>query len=263
MKEKYKVLFSFNDDLRSLSESVFDEKFYYKTVKQAFLAYSFGKAYKTHASILILCDKGNGQDAAILTRSLFELAVTTLYILDDKSDYRVQRWFDFDWIIRDRMYRYAKSKKYLAEAIIKREEELQKGENTVEEIAQQAVKMQKKYKYDLRKGWSDKTIKQMAEEVGLLDVYKTFYSLQSNLHHSAVRTVNDYFKLEKDGIRADTGPSKSWVTESLVGAFHFFGIVVDKWIEGFNLELGDKLKKLTDRYVVEVGKLQINRRSNA
>ena len=65
------TLLKFNNELRLLAEGFFDKPFQYSTLKEAFLAYAFGKAYKTHASVLILCDKGNGQDAAILTRSLF------------------------------------------------------------------------------------------------------------------------------------------------------------------------------------------------
>lgn len=257
LTDKSKTLLNFNEQLRVLVESVFDNKFQYRNLKQAFLAYSFGKAYKTHASILILCKHGCGQDAAMLARSLFELAVTTLYILKDPTECRVQRWFDYDWVVRDKMYSYAKSEKRFADALKLRADSPQEGDNSIEQIARMAAKMQEKYKYK-RRGWSDKTIKKMAKEVGLYSAYMTIYNLLCDLQHSGVRTVNDYFKLEGGDMRADTGPSDRWIKETLACSFHFFGIIVDKWSEQFKLGLDGKLKKLTDRWEMEIGGMNKN-----
>ena len=258
MNPKINKLLQYNNQLRELVETVFDRKFYFITPKQAFLAYSFAKAYKTHASIIVLCQKGNGQDAAILTRSLFELAVTTLYVLKDKTGSRLQRWLDFDWVIRDEIYKHVQSEPGVSAAFDARAQNPREGDSSVEEVSKMAQKMRKKYHYDLRKGWSDKIIKQMSEAVGLESIYMTAYRLMSDLHHSAVRTMNDYFSQGANGeIMADTAPSERWIQETLVSSFQFFIMIIDKWTDEFNLGLDDKLQKLSDDYVNNVRGLNV------
>jgi len=258
MKEKTRKLddklYYFNKQLRSLVEPVFENNLVVNNLKGGFLSFSFGKAYKTHASLLILCKSGSGQDAAILTRSLFELAVTVSYILNDVTDNRIERFMEFDWVIRQTMCGYLKSKPKLNEKL---QREAEKRKVSIDKIIQKAEEVQKKHKYDKRKGWSDKSIKGMAEEVGLGDLYLTAYRLFSNLHHSAVSTINEYLNIDKDGaIEIDSGPSSKWVEQSLVGAFHFFGIIIEKWSEYFHLGLNDELKILTDKYVKEIGEVK-------
>ena len=92
-REKYSDLFYFNEDLRVIIEPVLDNHPEPKTPKQFFLLYALAKSHKTQAAILLLSEKGFGQDAGILARSIFESAITALYIAKDETGKIVERFF--------------------------------------------------------------------------------------------------------------------------------------------------------------------------
>jgi len=112
-KEKYANLFEFNEGLRKIIEPVLDEHPEPRDLKQSFLLYALAKGYKTQAAILLLNERGLGQDAGILTRSLFELMVTALYIDRDNTGKAAKRFFDHDWVMRLNMYDNVSNKKCL------------------------------------------------------------------------------------------------------------------------------------------------------
>ena len=246
-------LIKFNEDLKKIADFIlFTRDFDPKNAKETFLIYSLGKAYKTHSSILILCKNGYGQDSAILTRSLFELAVTTLYILKDSTDSRAERWVDYDWIRRNKMYEYMKSEDRFIELLRERSKDLKN--DPVAKIKRVAQEMQKKHNYNRKLGWCDKNIFDMTKEVGLESLYPTVYKLHTEIHHSGVGAVNDYFSLGEDAIMADVGASPVWVEESLVSSFHFFSILVEKCNEFFKFSLDKKISSLLKKWIKQLGK---------
>ncbi len=253
MKNSTQQLIEFNEDLQGIVNPVlFDREFHPDGLKEHFLIYSFGKAYKTHSAVLILCKNGYGQDAAILTRSLFELAITTLYILKDPTDKRAEKWFDYDWIRRDKMYEHMKSENRFINLIKDRVKDLE--EDPIVEIKRMAQEVQNKHKYIKGLGWSDKNIFDMTKEVGLESLYPTVYKLHTEIHHSGVGNINDYFSLENDSvIMADVGPSQKWLDETLVAAFHFFSILTKEWDNLFKLSLSDGIDSLLKRWIELVG----------
>ena len=101
--QNHKELFDFNNELRKIVDGVMDREFHKITPKVAFTTFALGKAYKTHEAILLLCLNGYGEDAAILTRSLFDLSITLLYILKDPTNKRVLRYFHYDSVIRKKI----------------------------------------------------------------------------------------------------------------------------------------------------------------
>lgn len=241
-------LYQFNIELRSLAESVMDNNL---TVgrsgfKDTFIAFAFGKVYKTHTSILILCDHGLGQDASMLARSLFELAVTTLYILNDPTEGRVKRYMEFDWVMRKKMYEDLRSIVCLTKDI---NQKWKDNQTIIEEVFQKGSEAQAKYNYGFN--WSDKGIKDMAKEVGLGNLHPTAYRLYCNLHHSESRSMNDYLKIKDGVLEIDSGSSENSIGEALAGAINFFAIILEKWNECFKLDLEEKLKEFVNRYEAE------------
>jgi len=228
--QKHKDLFDFNEELRKIVDSVMNKEFHKITPKVALSTFMFGKAYKTHGAILFLCAQGYGEDAAILTRSLFDLSITLLYILKDPTNKRVLRYFHYDSIIRKKMYDYAKTVPTFAKLV------------------------QEKHNYG-RMGWSDKPIRQMAEEIGREGAYQTVYYLQSNITHSAVRTMNDYVKAHDKGYTVDIGRSESWVEEDLIASFDFFLTIVERSNKLLKLGIAKQLNNLSKRYLGEVGRV--------
>jgi len=252
--QNHKDLFDFNEELRKIVDGVMDKEFQRITPKVALTTFALGKAYKTHGAMLLLCSQGYGEDAAILTRSLFDLSITLLYILKDPTNKRVLRYFHYDSIIRKRMYDYAKTVPTFANLFEERKLHPKPGDTTTEKVEKYAKLAQEKYNYG-RMGWSDKPIRQMAEEIGRKGAYQTVYYLQSNISHSAVRTMNDYVKAHDKGYTVDIGRGENWVQEDLIASFDFFLAIVERSNKLLRLGLAKQLNNLSKRYFGEVGKI--------
>ena len=235
-------------------DGVMNKEFHKITPKVALTTFVLGKAYKTHGAILFLCAQGYGEDAAILTRSLFDLSITLLYILKDPTNKRVLRYFRYDSIIRKKMFDYAKDVPTFAKLFKERELHPKPGDTTLKEVEKYAKLAQGKYNYG-RMGWSDKPIRQMAEEVGREGAYQTVYYLQSNITHSTVRTMNDYVKAHDKGYTVDIGRGESWVQEDLVASFDFFLAIVERSNKLLRLGIAKQLNSLSKRYLGKVGRV--------
>ncbi len=252
-REKYIDLFLFNEELRTIIEPILDQHPEPKNPKQAFLLYTLAKSHKTQAAILLLSEKGFGQDAGILARSIFELAITTLYIVKDDTKKLVERFFDYDWIMRAKMYDSVS-----ADTLYKEEFGRKDPSGTgIGEVFGEAEKVRRKYRGISNINWSDKSFKNMAKEVGRLDTYKTAYYLQCNLSHPNPRNINDYFAELEGRLEVNAGPDDKWIPESLVATFDFFIHIIDAWNEEFKFELKPKLEDLVKRYSIKMREINI------
>ncbi|MEK7544095.1 MAG: SEC-C domain-containing protein [Patescibacteria group bacterium] len=250
----YGNLFDFNKELKSVVDGIFKKKCKADESKTAFASFTIGKAYKTHEAIMILCSEGYGEDAAILVRSLFELLITLLYILKDSTDERANRYYSYDWILRKKMFDYAKTKPEIAKEMQDRATNPKIGDTNIEEVMKQAKVVQEKYKYN-NKGWSDKSIYDMASEVGRMDHYKTIYALQSQIAHTAVRVINDYVKDSGSGLNIMVGPGLNWIENDLVALFDFYYSIVGECDKLFEFGYAKKLDDIAKRYLAHVGEI--------
>lgn len=246
---KYQQLFSFNEELRKLIEENWDKTVAIKTPTEAIVVFALTKAHKTHKASLILCNQGFGQDAAILVRSLFELAVICGYITKDKTENKALRYINYDWISRKKMFTYVQSKEHLVKLI---KEERPETDKIIEDVLKYSKEADEDFGYKYF-GWSDKQLSEMSNETGLGDIYKTVYVLQSQLAHSNPRVVNEYVREDNDKFIYDVDTNERWVTETLVTAFHFYYLIAAHWNEVFNIGLNPNFDNLTKRYSAQVG----------
>lgn len=257
IRPKYAVFFGFNDDLRKIVESVFSDHRHPQNLREAYAVFSLGKAYKTHAAILVLCEKGYGEDGAVLSRTIFELAIYAPYICGDETGTNAQKFSDFDWVVRERKYNDGMKNEAMRKEFEKRVAADPKMKETLAEIVREATRVKTGYtKDELRRGWSGKTIRTIAEEVGRGDLYQTVYALQSELTHSAVTTANEYISESGENLSMDIAPSDNWVERTLVITFDAFLGVVEVWNTTFTLGLDQKLEELKNRYIEEMQKKQ-------
>lgn len=251
-RKKYTDLFAFNEELRMIIDPILNKHPKTKNLKQIFLLYALAKSHKTQAAILLLSERGFGQDAGILTRAIFELAITTLYISKDNTGKLVERFFDYDWIMRAKMYDSVSEDTLYKASIEKRDP----AGNEVKKVLKKVEEIKKKYpKIEKNINWSDKTLRQMAEEVGRLDAYKTAYHLQCNLSHPNPRNTNDYFLETKGELEINAGPDDKWIEESLVATFDFFFHIVDVWNREFAFGLEAEIEDLVKRYSTKIKKI--------
>ena len=256
LREQYKTLFGYNDELRMIVESVLDHHRHPQNLRQGFLLFAFGKAYKTHAAILILCDQGYGEDASVLARTLFELAISSHYIHSDETGENALRFFEYDWVIREKMYKRLSKSDELKRAFEEHLASSKAHDISVDDILREATRVRNgDTKSERGKGWSGKTTKEMAEIVGRSDAYETAYFLQCNIAHSAVSTAQEYMREDGDEISMDVSPSDNWVPQTLVMSIDFFLGIVEAWNEAFGFGLDEKLTDFKSRYTREVGKI--------
>lgn len=137
--------------------------------KTLFTAFAIGKAFKTYEAIDILCRSGYGEDAFMLARTLFELMVTTVYILQDSTEDRLARYASYDWVTRKQMYEYVVSNESLLAGLNK---EIESGgsSDTVAQVETEYKRVMGKYGY--KNGtWSDKSKKEcLNQSVGSMHI---------------------------------------------------------------------------------------------
>jgi len=258
IKSKYKALLSFNQELRNLADKMLDKEQKMVGPRDMFTAFAIGKGYKTHGAVLLLGKQGYGEDASILARSLFDLLINLLYIQADQTDGRAYRYFQYDWILRKKMFTYALGKPEIMDKIQERTNNPRSDDTTIQEVEEQAKLSQEKNNYTER-GWSDKSLHDMAQEVGRIDAYKTVYRLQCQLDHNATRSVNEYAKQSQGGIVFEVGQSGNWVEESLVIAFDFYYSILVAFNSHFKAGFDKEILDLENRYVTELS--EINKKS--
>jgi len=241
MNKKFDVLLSCSRELRSLADDLIGQIVHVSSDKEIFAVFCFAKAHKTQGAVLLLCENGLGQDAAMLMRSLIDILITLFYILDDPGDERMQRYFDYDWILRKKMFVYCKSRPELLALM---------PHDDVKIVEEQAKIAQQKYGYE--RNWSNKNIREMAEEIGRVDLYATVYSLQSQIIHTASRAMNEYIKKDGEEYKINVGTSDSWIEETLVASFDCFYNIIFKCNELLQLGKTSQLERIMERYVKEV-----------
>lgn len=250
-RKEHSNLFRLNEELRGIICPALDLQPEPEGLQQYILLYALTKAYKTQGAALLLSENGFGQSAGILSRAIFELAITTLYILEDETGGRAERFFDYDWVMRANLYDYIVNESRIADGFEQRED----ADEIIGKILEEAQRVKDKYpKIGVNNRWSDETFKAMARAVGAEDAYKTAYHLQCNLSHPNPRDVNEYFSERQGGLVVHAGPDNNWISQSLVASFDFFIRLVQAWNKEFNFGLESKLEDLVDRYGKEVGK---------
>jgi len=174
-----------------------------------------GKACKTYEAIVLLDERGFGQDAGVLTRSLLELAINVLWINEDLQS-RAEMYRDYDAIVR-----------LQADKTLARHPELlgTKGRPSAEYLdatrsVREAEAARAKRKHGFTKNrWSSKTIQQMAKEVDLDDHYEYAYRNLSNIEHSISSSSKAYVEKATGSYRLSVGPSEAHVLETLATAY--------------------------------------------
>lgn len=215
-----------------------------KKEKDALLLYAITKSNKTLSAIILLCRNGMGEDAAMLCRTLMDLNLKIEYIFKDETDERAKMYFDYDWIQRATMLKYAKTS---SEA-----EKFNDPENIkiINEVEKKASLAKSKYKY--KSSGLDKNLYEIVQELNRTSLYETVYRIQCSLSHSSPRSMNDYFKIKGDQLTFDAGPSDNFVRETIVASFNFYYGLIVQYNTYFKKGIDKELEQLEEEFVTLV-----------
>jgi len=240
MMEQYEDLFKSNEELVELVADTWKARgFYPSTLAQKINIFFVAKAYKSLRAVLHLCRQGYGEDAGIILRSLFEIQVNAWYIGDDED--RAQRYADFDAVYAYRLLEEPVFD-YLSDKL---------NEDRVREIREECEKAQAKHNYKGSVSWSGKSIKTMAEDVGLGGGYASLYVLMSQLTHSTAGVMRDYVQedIQTSVIRVKLLPSDNLIREDLLNTLPLMLNVVKQWDMQFNLGIENRIAEIDSRIV--------------
>lgn len=233
--ELTKIFIDLADDILSKITAIAvynDDEFLFKLVVRFF----FVKAYRTINSIFLLCQHNYVEDAVALLRNLFEIVVNTLYISKDPLQ-RARVFLEYDHV-QKRMLLVTLQKAndpWSAKVLLGTVPE------KVKEIEEQYERVKDNYKNLYR--WSGKTIRKMAQDVGLNWHYDFAYWLWSNLAHVSPRAVDEYLKVNKRGINVAM-PSDEDISRVLKSSCVYFLMIMDKMNKVYALGFDEKIKKM-------------------
>lgn len=246
--DKNKALIALNYELRALADKCMDGAINASSARLAVAHMFLGKSYKTHAAILALAEKGYGEDATVLSRSIFESFINLKYILSQNNDDLAVRYIAYDLVVQKVMLEDVMSEPESRKMFVDRSLRPKPGDTDMKSIKSNYKEVMDRYKFDSRYGWSGKTIEQLSTVAGRYRQYKTIYSLQCQLSHPSSRGMNSYYKPNGSGLIMDIGTSESYVEESLVMAFDYFGSLLDIVGDLMNWKIDEQLTSLLDRY---------------
>jgi len=257
-----KALLSSNYELSHLVETLVAKKRGRDiSPKDGVAAYALTKGFKTHGGILLLCKAGYGEDAGILVRSLFELLITLLYILDDLTEERAYRYMSYDWVIRKNMFETTiTNNPEILSKFNERRNFSKLDRDLFDYVLEMAKKVQEKYVYR-KNTWSDRDLRSMAQTVDCDKMYDLVYRLYSQNTHSQARTMNDYAKSTSEGIEYSLAESENWIQETLIAAYDCYSQIIKAVSNHFSWDSDEQLETINIRFwetVSEVNKSKDN-----
>lgn len=160
------------------------------------------KAFKSYKAVHLLCSAGFFQDAAVLSRTIFEIYLQMSYMAGNPVE-RAPLFIKHDLV--GRYFLYLKLKKYpnLVSDIEKRKENLEQLTIQFKELEDQYRKGQGWWGSDLR--WLAERIESDDEEAE--KSYLRLYPLYSDLVHSTSSSVKYYIFTTAGRSAIDSGPS--------------------------------------------------------
>lgn len=211
-------------------------------VYKATMFFFFCKAYKSFQACRVLWKQGFGEDAFILARTIFEMALQARYMKQAPKP-RARLFTEYDPVMR---YRYYRNLKRLGDAELVRSIESRTQE--LSELRQSYDRL--KAKYPEGKGWWGRSVGWLARHLGkgTEKHYAIVYWMQSNLVHSAVTALRQYLREEESGLKVNCYPSpSSEVRIPMVATQHFLDII---WhtTEALGLDLATDFESALDSF---------------
>lgn len=236
---KYGPYFEIGDDLILVAREMAEGRpMLFHSAYDGLVAFFFAVSYKSFSAITILAAKGFGEDAAVLSRSLVENATNLLYISED-PDTRTDLYLEYEYVARNRYVQMLEASGYL---------DIDAGSQAARERLRDLYEMVRQ-RYPNEFLWSGKSVRFMADEVGLGSHYRYAYKYFSDVAHAGPSMVNQVLQPGEEAgfIRVMFGPDENLIAAALVWSCDLFWRVLAKNNEVFGLYFEDRLRELAVR----------------
>lgn len=207
-----------------------------RNLQTVYILILLAKTLKTHRAIILLCEKGYGEDAAILNRTIFESMIEMLYIFNKNTEDRLGRYFNYSHILKQKYLKIIdkQSPDFITKQISPKERR---------RIRKNGEKTQKEYAYN-HKGWAGINRREMAIELKMTDSYDIFYPITSCFSHTDSEALNHYLVEQTDEININFGYSDKLVSETLFSTLEFFMTIAKKWNDVLKLNISDDIENI-------------------
>lgn len=242
LRAKHEAYFAIADELISLAKQVAEDRpLVLQSAFDGLATFFFVKSYKTFSAIVVLASKGFGEDAAVLSRGLVENATNLVYIARD-PEARTDLYLEYEYVARNRHVKMLESAG--AFDLLGMRPQLAASREELRRLYESV-----KHKYPNENLWSGRTMRVMADEVGLASHYRYAYKFFSDLAHGGPSTINQFVQPgEQAGmVGVMFGPDDSFIVESLMWSCDLFWRVLDQNNDLFALGLEVPLTELRNR----------------
>lgn len=153
---------------------------------------------RKHEALELLAERGLGQEAGMMLRSMFEATVNAVWISQDLDD-RLKRYHAYQFFSVQQYRNLAEKRRGIARRNTENKEN--ESKKTIKQIAEEAGwREMGKYGFKRNDYWSGKPLKRMAEDIGWLERYETIYKIYSDITHAGAASGRDYFSQSDSGV---------------------------------------------------------------
>ncbi len=214
IRENHKELFEICYEINRLAQKTKNEVAFNGQHTQAhYAALFFIRIIECSQAAIILIERGFYSQASIILRTAFETFVYLIHCVDDKDFYKEYLEYSNIGMLKD-------LKMVLEDKIYEKDKRWGGAEKVKEEISELEGKFPNKKRNEIKKKFSKK---KLAENAGMLDSYRSFYSVTSDHVHTGIAALHKPVELDKnrDLFLINHGPSDTNARENLVMAAAF------------------------------------------
>jgi len=192
-------------------------------------------ASNSFGALITLVLNGYGNDAMRIARSIFETDIVAGYLKRHPEE--IGDYFDYHVILQKRMYDYMRE--YTPELL----ERIDSG--VISEMKSRYAGVGPRLRRR-RKGWTEKSLENMAADVGLTELYKTFYSWASSLHHADI--VGLSLQVDRSALDLEPAPSEKWLEVALNIGHGSLLRVLRSYVEAADLGMNEEIDSAIKRF---------------
>jgi len=208
------------------------------------------KAIKTFRAIQCLIESGYGEDAAVLLRCQLELLIDFLYMAKENQNERAKKYIYYCYILEEKLLRELSHSNLFYEVYEKIPEE-------------RKIELKEKYEehkklYPNKRWWSNKSIEEMSNDVGLNDYY-TLYRFWSDYVHTSVECSRSYIEIDDNIIKYKIGISDNLIMQDIVSSGNFLLRILNQLNDIFQLGQDDVIQEAINRLCEAFRNQQLNK----
>jgi hypothetical protein len=174
-------------------------------------------------AVMLLGANGFGVDALKIGRCMFEAAVTVAYLRQHPEEF--QDYFDFHFLVAERRHYFMA--RYAPQLL---DELTPEAFASTRDSYARVVSRYTNKKGKVRSRWGKRSFSAMCVELGLQELYLSFYDLASHIIHADISGVMAQADPEPGVLDVDIAPSEQFVEMALRTAHYAFVLATSEYI---------------------------------